>query len=218
MKYLTRMLGLSALAFAAALAPAAAAKQIVVDWQEALIYPLEDGKLVRAPIITNPGKVLLQRHLGVFRVSEKIVDKRSNMYNTDGEPIQPGQEGARMRYWMRFGWTAQGFHQSGMFQESGPRHRSNGCYRLSRASAEWLFHWTPVGTPIFVVNRVKETPRWAFLVKEGQNKTVAGAAKPAPVRAAVKPAVKKTAGKAAPPSKSAAAVKPRATRVALRDR
>ena len=59
------MLGLSALAFAAALAPAAAAKQIVVDWQR-LIYPLEDGKLVRAPIITTR-KVLLRRHLGVFR-------------------------------------------------------------------------------------------------------------------------------------------------------
>lgn len=143
-------------------APAMAAKAIVVDYDAALVYPLEDGRLVRGPMITNNGRVFRSKYLGVFPISEKQRYKRSNMYNIHGDPIRPGEPGALMPYWMRLGRTAQGFHYSAMFSAEGPRHRSRGCYRLSKESAAWLFRWAPIGTPVYVVKRVAQS-RFAWL-------------------------------------------------------
>lgn len=146
-------------------AKASAAKAIVVDSEAALVYPLEDGRLVRKPIVTNNRKEFAWKDIGTFHISEKTADKRSNLYNTDGDPIRPGDKGAVMRYWMRLGWTALGFHQSGLFTPEGRRRRSNGCYRLSKSSAEWLFNWAPAGTPVHVVRRLKDS-RFAGLAKQ----------------------------------------------------
>ncbi|NLC59527.1 MAG: L,D-transpeptidase [Armatimonadetes bacterium] len=158
-----KWIGIGALmAFLATAAPAQAGKVIVVDYDAGLVYPLEDGKLVRGPIITNNGQVFKRKYLGTFHISEKQRHKRSNMYNTQGNPIAPGETGAAMPYWMRLGNTAQGFHYSALFSAEGPRHRSRGCYRLSKESAVWLFGWAPLGTPVHIVKTLAGS-RFAWL-------------------------------------------------------
>lgn len=152
-----------ALALAAVAAPAQAGKAIVVDWNSGLIYPLRNGRLVRSPIITNTGQFMKGKYLGTFSISEKMPLHRSNMYNVHARPIQAGQDGAPMRYWMRIGGTAQGFHLSPLFRADGSRHRSHGCYRLSAAGARWLYGWAPVGTPVYVITSVCHASRFAYL-------------------------------------------------------
>jgi len=208
--YKWAVLGAMAILLAGVPASAAKGKMIVVDSETALVYPLEDGRLVREPIISNNRKEFVWKDIGTFRITEKIIDKRSNLYNTDGDPIRPGEKGAQMRYWMRMGWTAQGFHQSALFSPELPRRRSHGCYRLSKSSAEWLFNWTPVGTPVHVVRRLKDS-RFAGLAKQqpitmaqrgsGANATPRTPAKPAQAAAAAK-----TSGRAV--TKAAVTVKP----------
>lgn len=155
-------IGLCALIWLAPAAPASAGKQIVVDYDAGLVYPLDDGRLVRGPIITNNGRVFRKKYLGTFLVSEKVVSKRSNMYNRHGNPIRNGEAGARMPYWMRLGRTAQGFHYSSLFSATGARRRSRGCYRLSKSDAVWLFRWAHIGTPVHVVWSVRKS-RFAWL-------------------------------------------------------
>lgn len=166
---LAKWIGLCVLLWLAPSVPAAAAKAIVVDYEAGLVYPLQDGRLARGPIITNHGRVFRKKYLGTFPVSEKVVDKRSNMYNRHGDPISNGEAGARMPYWMRLGRTAQGFHYSSLFSETGPRRRSRGCYRLSKSDAVWLFRWAPVGTPVHVVWSVRDS-RFAWLAKAAPRK------------------------------------------------
>ena len=152
-----------ALALCAAAGPAQAGKALVVDWNRGLVYPVRNGRLVRDPIVTNTGRVLRGRHLGTFYISQKLPMHRSNMYNTRARPIRRGQAGAPMRYWMRLGGTAQGFHLSPAFTSGGSRHRSNGCYRLSASSARWMYRWASVGTPVHVVTSVCRSSRFAYL-------------------------------------------------------
>lgn len=161
---LAKWIGVFALLWLAPARPADAAKEIVVDYDAGLVYPLDNGRLVRGPVITNNGRVFKKKYLGTFPVSEKVVEKRSNMYNRHGNPIRNGEAGARMPYWMRLGRTAQGFHYSSLFSATGSRRRSRGCYRLSKSDAVWLFRWAPVGTPVHVVWSVRKS-RFAWLAK-----------------------------------------------------
>jgi len=155
-------------------------KEIVVDWDEGLVYPLDDGRPAHRTLITNTGAQFKEKYLGTFRTTQKLLEHRSSMYNEDVQPIRPGQLGARMPYWMRIGWTDQGFHCSGSWDPKGSRRRSKGCYRLSLDDARWLFHWTPIGTPVHVLSSVCGT-RYAFLVPkrcrlEAARRASAGAA------------------------------------------
>lgn len=152
----------------AALIPARAQdkdKEIVIDWDHGVLYALEDGDLVHDPIITNTGIRFRGRYLGTFRISQKLLAHRSSMYNEHVQPRQPGQLGAMMRYWMRLGDTAQGLHFSPAWSPDGDRHRSMGCYRLSRADARFLFGWAPIGTPVHVVRDVCDS-KWASLLPD----------------------------------------------------
>lgn len=153
-------------------------KQIVVDWKTALVYPLQDWDLAHKPIQSNNREEFADKDIGSFPISEKVVDKRSNLYNVHGKPLQPGEDAALMRYWMRLGYSAQGFHQSPLFERWGPPHRSHGCYRLSRRNAIWLFDWAPVGTEVYVVPDIHHS-RFAYLLDQAAPKRVV-AKKPRP--------------------------------------
>jgi len=183
-RFLARWMGVCILIALGFATPAEARKEIVVDYEAGLVYPLENGRLVRGPIITNHGVVFKKKYLGTFRVSEKAVEKRSNLYNRHGNPIRNGEEGARMQYWMRLGNTAQGFHYSSLFTANGSRRRSRGCYRLSKADAVWLFGWTPMGTPVQVVWSVRQS-RFAYLGKAAPSRKASLTAEPG--GAAVRP-------------------------------
>ena len=148
-----------------------AGKEIVIAWEASLLYRLKDGKMVGEPLILNGAEFqyLRPQHLGRFRITDKSRLKRSNLYNTHGKPL-PSRElaesqGAIMRNWMRIGDLAVGLHYSPAFRfRTAPkrRHRSHGCYRMSRKGSKLIFDWAPPGTPVSVVRSLGGT-EWAFL-------------------------------------------------------
>jgi hypothetical protein len=144
---------------------------LVVAWESSLLFLLEEGKPVGPPLILNSAKhrYLRDAHLGEFEISEKIREWRSNLYDVHGDPLPDRSlaetQGAVMRNWMRIGDLAVGFHYSPAFRfftDPRKRHRSHGCYRMSKEESNRLFTWAPVGTPVHVVRSLAGT-KWAFL-------------------------------------------------------
>lgn len=101
---------------------------------------------------------------GSYRITEKIVDKYSNLYgwtedefgnkvNPDAkvsDRVPPGQRyiPAPMPYWMRLTDYGIGMH-AGPIPEPG-RPASHGCIRLPRELAPVLFDSVRVGTPVTI--------------------------------------------------------------------
>lgn len=103
---------------------------------------------------------------GTFRISEKIVDKRSNRYGTivdaNGNTVRSNATagvhrvpsggrfiGARMPYWMRLTGNGVGMH-AGMIPNPGSP-ASHGCIRLPYDMAQKIFASAPTGTPVTIV-------------------------------------------------------------------
>ena len=138
--------------------------------------------------------------VGNFRIQEKTVDKRSNLwgkiYNSKGRvvvsdarngrdniPAGGRFQGASMRYWMRLTGDGIGMH-SGPIPRPGNR-ASHGCIRLPSGIAPVLFRHAVIGTPVTIVG---SGPKW----KPSQ---------PPPKPASEKPAVPaETAPDATPPA------------------
>jgi hypothetical protein len=105
-------------------------------------------------------------HPGSYSITEKIVDKHSNIYGwfedgagnvTDGD-AKAGQrvpEGmvyvpAPMPYWMRLTSYGVGMH-GGLIPEPG-KPASHGCIRMPKEFAPMLFDVVNVGTPVTITN------------------------------------------------------------------
>lgn len=140
--------------------PPAVGKEIVVAWEASLLYLLKDGKLAHKPLVINGAQRQYFRDafVGNFKISEKMREKRSNLYDIHGDPLpdktQAAENGAVMRNWMRIGPLAVGLHYSPAFRfqySPSRRHRSHGCYRMSRRDSNMVFKWASVGTPVHVV-------------------------------------------------------------------
>lgn len=102
---------------------------------------------------------------GSYRVTEKVVDKHSNLYgwieneygevvNNDaspGDPLQPGERyvPAPMPYWMRLTDYGIGMHV-GKIPEPGDT-ASHGCIRMPRKFVPLLFEQVKIGTPVRIV-------------------------------------------------------------------
>jgi len=147
-------------------------KEMVIAWEVSLLYLLENGKPIGKPLILNSAEYqyLRPEHLGDFVVSEKMDEWRSNLFDTHGKPLPDRSmaetDGAVMRNWMRVGELSVGLHYSPAFHfETTPseRHRSHGCYRMSRKDSKRVWAWAPTGTPIHVVRFLAGT-KWAFLL------------------------------------------------------
>ncbi len=102
---------------------------------------------------------------GSFRITEKVVDKHSNLWgtivNAEGttvnrdarngrDAVPPGGRfvGSPMPYWMRI-HGAIGMHAGPIPWPGSPA--SHGCIRLPREMAEILFGVSVIGTPVKVV-------------------------------------------------------------------
>jgi lipoprotein-anchoring transpeptidase ErfK/SrfK len=103
---------------------------------------------------------------GTFRISEKIVDKRSNLYgsivDSRGNIVRSDATagvhrvpsgcrfvGAQMPYWMRLTGGGVGMH-SGFIPNPGfPA--SHGCIRLPYEMAARIYSVAPPGTPVTIV-------------------------------------------------------------------
>ena len=137
---------------------------IVIDLSDQAAYVYKAGKIVgRTRVATgNPSH---PTPVGNFKITEKIVDKRSSHYgwmydanenvvNYDADlrkdPIPPGgrYEGADMPFWMRLTNTGIGMH-AGFIPDPG-KPASHGCIRLVKPMAERIFSEVNVGTPVRV--------------------------------------------------------------------
>jgi lipoprotein-anchoring transpeptidase ErfK/SrfK len=152
-------------------APAPPPKEIVIAWEASLLYLLENGKPIGKPLVINGAqrRYFREAHLGRFVITEKARVWRSNLYDVNGDPLPDRRlaatRGAVMRNWMRLGTGAVGLHYSPAFRfhvKASERHRSHGCYRLSKEDSERVYQWAPKGTPVHVVRSLAGT-RWAFL-------------------------------------------------------
>ena len=139
--------------------------------------------------------------VGSFRIQEKTVDKRSNLwgkiYNSSGRvvvrdarngrdsvPAGGRFQGASMRYWMRLTGDGIGMH-SGPIPRPGNR-ASHGCIRLPSGIAPILFRHAVIGTPVKIEG---SGPKWKPMpvapkpvpvpVTPGENSP--GESQPAPV-------------------------------------
>jgi hypothetical protein len=131
-------------------ARAFASKRLVVDLSKSTVYAFEDDHLVKA-LVVNPGDSDHLTRPGEYKITQKQEKGyRSNLVDIHNKPLKPGGLGAPMDYWMRLGGTGMGFHRSSLWRPNG-RWGSHGCLRMSRAGANWLYHWTPMRTPVTVV-------------------------------------------------------------------
>lgn len=112
------------------------------------------------------GKEGHDTHPGTYSITEKIVDKHSNIYGwfedefgnvTDGDAKakQKVPEGmvyvpAPMPYWMRLTSYGVGMH-GGLIPEPG-KPASHGCIRLPKEFVPRLFDVVNVGTPVTITN------------------------------------------------------------------
>lgn len=103
---------------------------------------------------------------GTFRISEKIVDKRSNRYgvivDAKGDVVNsnatagvhrvpPGGRfiGARMPYWMRLTGNGVGMHAGAIPHPGSPA--SHGCIRMPYDMVSKIYSIAPAGTPVTIV-------------------------------------------------------------------
>ena len=110
--------------------------------------------------------------VGSFRIQEKTVDKRSNLwgkiYNSKGRvvvsdarngrdsiPAGGRFEGSSMRYWMRLTGDGIGMH-IGRISKPGNR-ASHGCIRLPAGIAPTIFRHAVIGTPVKIEG---SGPKW----------------------------------------------------------
>lgn len=103
---------------------------------------------------------------GSFRITEKVVDKRSNLYGQifgsndelinaaaslrqDSVPAGGKFVGAPMPYWMRLTSSGIGMHVGAIPYPGSPA--SHGCIRLPEGPARLVYASSRIGTPVKIV-------------------------------------------------------------------
>jgi lipoprotein-anchoring transpeptidase ErfK/SrfK len=119
-------------------------KAIVIDLSEQRLSNYEDGYRVVSHIVST-GKSGYNTPVGEYDVKNKIDRAFSKTY------------GLYMPFWMAFTYNGYGIHElpewPGGYKE-GEDHLgipvSHGCVRLGVNSAEQIYNWSEVGTPVIV--------------------------------------------------------------------
>jgi len=139
--------------------------RVTVDLSQQKAYVFRNRENVGWTYVAS-GRSGFRTPTGTFRISEKIVNKRSNRYgsivNANAETVRSGATagvhrvpssgrfvGAKMPYWMRLTGNGVGMH-SGPIPNSGAP-ASHGCIRLPYAMSQKLYTMAPVGTPVTIV-------------------------------------------------------------------
>lgn len=103
---------------------------------------------------------------GSFRISEKVVDKRSNKYgiivDANGDVVNGNATagvhrvptggrfiGAKMPYWMRLTGNGVGMHAGAIPHPGSPA--SHGCIRMPYDMVSKIYSIAPAGTPVTIV-------------------------------------------------------------------
>jgi hypothetical protein len=173
--------------------------EIDVDQQKAVFYdgPHQIGwAMVASGIRSYPTPT------GRFAVTEKIVEKRSNLYgkiyNSKGKlvrrnaemgvhPIPAGGrfEGAKMPYFMRLTNDGIGLH-AGPIPKPG-RPASHGCIRMPHEMAPVLYQHVSIGTPVSIVGSGPSYERYLAAQRAKAKKRAPAAAAETTVAATAKP-------------------------------
>jgi hypothetical protein len=173
--------------------------EIDVDQQKAVFYdgPHQIGwAMVASGIRSYPTPT------GRFAVTEKIVEKRSNLYgkiyNSKGKlvrrnaemgvhPIPAGGrfEGAKMPYFMRLTNDGIGMH-AGPIPKPG-RPASHGCIRMPHKMAPVLYQHVSIGTPVSIVGSGPSYERYLAAQRAKAKKRAPAAAPETTVAATAQP-------------------------------
>ncbi len=141
------------------------APSITINLTEQRAYFFQGNQLAGVALVAT-GKEGFGTPAGTFKIMEKIVDKRSNLYgymydasgtvvNYDADvrkdKVPPGGrfEGASMPYWMRLTSGGVGMHQGPIPVPGSPA--SHGCIRISKEVIEDFFAAAHVGMPVRIV-------------------------------------------------------------------
>lgn len=146
------------------LTPSNSKIEIDLSEQKARVYKVAGGQ--RQMVIetrVSTGKSGYSTPTGTYRISEKLVEKRSTLYgtwlNSSGQTIQSSGEaanppsgastfvGAEMPYWMRINGGI-GLHIG--YVPNGPA--SHGCIRVPSSVQPLIYSKVGVGTPVSVIN------------------------------------------------------------------
>jgi lipoprotein-anchoring transpeptidase ErfK/SrfK len=161
-----------------------------IDTTEQKIYVYKDNQQVGWSYVAS-GISSFPTPTGDFKILEKIVDKKSNLYgkaytsegkltNSDfkvGRDSVP--EGGRvdfapMKYFMRLTGDGVGMHIGSIPRPGRPA--SHGCIRLPSAFAPKLFARTAIGTPVAIVGK---GPNYSSYLAQTRKKEAAIAQKKA---------------------------------------
>ncbi|MDG2125029.1 MAG: L,D-transpeptidase [Verrucomicrobiales bacterium] len=139
---------------------------ITIDLSDQAAYFYKGNTLVgRARVAT--GKTGNSTPTGNFKISEKKINKESNLYGTtrdrQGRAVNSNADtrrhsapaggyfdGADMPYWMRFNSSSIGMHAGPIPDAGNPA--SHGCVRLPPHMARLFYNDAPPGTPVRIKN------------------------------------------------------------------
>ncbi len=139
--------------------------RVTIDLSQQKAYVFRNSQNVGWSYVAT-GRSGFNTPTGTFRISEKIVNKRSNRYGTivdaNGNTVRsnatagvhrvpPGGRfvGAKMPYWMRLTGNGVGMHAGHIPNPGSPA--SHGCVRMPYDMVTKLYSIAPVGTPVTVV-------------------------------------------------------------------
>jgi hypothetical protein len=147
------------------LSPGGGPVSITVNLTEQRAYFFQGSRLVGVALVAT-GREGFGTPAGNYKIIEKLVEKRSNLYGTnydmDGNvakegadvrlhPPPPGGrfEGAEMPYWMRLTKGGIGLHQGPIPVPGSPA--SHGCIRVSKSVIQDFFAQAPLNTPVRII-------------------------------------------------------------------
>lgn len=139
--------------------------RVTIDLSEQKAYVFRNQQNIAWSYVAT-GRGGFRTPSGTFRITEKVVDKRSNKYgsivNANGVVINGNATsgvhavpsggkfvGAKMPYWMRLTSTGVGMHAGPIPNPGSPA--SHGCIRLPYTMAQMLYSIAPMGTPVTIV-------------------------------------------------------------------
>lgn len=140
--------------------------RIDLETQKARV--LDDANRIVLETDISTGKPGHETPAGNFKITERIVDKRSNRYGrykdsksgldlgaSADHPAPPKDavyEGYSMPYWMRLTWDGVGIHVGQVVPRTAV---SFGCIRVPAGVQPFIFEKCRTGTPVKIVNAVR---------------------------------------------------------------
>jgi lipoprotein-anchoring transpeptidase ErfK/SrfK len=132
--------------------PAEGPVSILVSLAVQRAYVFRGGAMIAVSTVSS-GQPGYDTPTGAFRILEKAVDHRSNLY-----------EDAPMPFMQRLTWDGVALHAGQLLAEPA----SHGCIRLPRAFARRLFGLTGIGTRVVVTDQAPASREDALaLLSEG---------------------------------------------------